>query len=192
MQTICYQVILLLFMLLPSATASSLVPHFYRVKIRLSAGKVLTGNSWGIGWMGGLAYFWVKDGKEMNIPVDEVVVGDIVIVKPGEKIPVDGIIASGYSSVDESMVTGESIPVEKNKGDEVIGATINKHGSFEFRAERIGKNTTLSRIIKLIENAQLSKAPIQRFADRVSSYFVPAVLIIALLTFMGWFFVFKE
>lgn len=131
----------------------------------------------------------VRDGKEIKIPVDEVIVGDIVIVKPGEKIPVDGVIISGYSSIDESMVTGESIPVEKKKGDHVIGATINKHGSFRFKATKVGANTTLSRIIKLIEDAQRSKAPIQRFADRISSYFVPAVILIAISSFSIWYFI---
>jgi len=130
----------------------------------------------------------VRNGKEIKIPVDEVVVGDIVIVKPGEKIPVDGFIISGYSSIDESMVTGESIPVEKKKGDEVIGATINKHGSFRFKATKVGANTTLARIIKLIEDAQASKAPIQRFADKISSRFVPAVILIAIVSFSIWYF----
>jgi Cu+-exporting ATPase len=130
----------------------------------------------------------VRDGKELKINVDDVKIGDIVIVKPGEKIPVDGIIVEGHSAVDESMVTGESIPVEKKKGDGVIGATINKHGSFRFKATKVGANTTLAQIIKLIEDAQGSKAPIQRFADAVSAYFVPCVLVIALITFFSWFF----
>ncbi len=130
----------------------------------------------------------IRGGKEINIAIDDVVVWDIVIVKPGEKIPVDGIVVEGYSSVDESMVTGESIPVEKKKNDLVIGATINKHGSFKFKATKVGTDTTLSRIIKLIEDAQGSKAPIQKFADNVSSYFVPAVILIAVLSFLGWYF----
>jgi Cu+-exporting ATPase len=132
----------------------------------------------------------IRNGREVRIPVDDVMAGDIILVKPGEKIPVDGIIMEGRSSVDESMITGESIPVEKNRGDTVIGATINKHGSFRFRATKVGANTTLSRIIKLIEDAQGSKAPIQRFADRISAYFVPAVASVALLTFVVWYFAF--
>lgn len=133
----------------------------------------------------------IRGGKEIKISVDEVKIEDIILVKPGEKIPVDGIILEGHSSVDESMVTGESIPVEKKKGDNVIGATINKHGSFKFKATKVGANTTLSRIIKLIEDAQTSKAPIQRFADTVSAYFVPTVSIIAILTFLSWYLVFS-
>jgi len=128
----------------------------------------------------------IRNGKEEKISVDDVVVGDIIIVKPGEKIPVDGIIVEGHSSIDEAMITGESIPVEKTIGDAVIGATINKHGSFKFKAEKVGENTTLSQIIKLIEDAQGSKAPIQRFADTVAAYFVPGVLIVALITFLIW------
>ncbi len=131
----------------------------------------------------------IRNKKEVKIKVDDVKLNDIVIVKPGEKIPVDGIIIEGHSSIDESMVTGESIPIEKNKGDSVIGATINKHGSFKFKATKIGANTTLSQIIKLVEDAQGSKAPIQRFADSVSAYFVPGVLLIALATFLIWYFV---
>ena len=132
----------------------------------------------------------IRNGKELKIKVDEIIIGDKIIVKPGEKIPVDGIIINGNSSVDESMITGESIPVEKNKNDLVIGATINKNGSFTFKATKIGANTTLSQIIKLIEDAQGSKAPIQRFADSVSAYFVPAVLLIAIITFVSWHFIF--
>ncbi|MDP2907642.1 MAG: heavy metal translocating P-type ATPase, partial [Nanoarchaeota archaeon] len=131
----------------------------------------------------------IRDKKEIKIPIDDVRVGDIVIVRPGEKIPVDGIIIEGLSSVDESMITGESIPVEKKKGSAVISSTINKHGSFKFKATKVGANTTLSRIIKLIEDAQGSKAPIQRFADTVSSYFVPAVILISALSFVIWYFV---
>lgn len=129
----------------------------------------------------------IRNGKEQKIPIDEVKRGDIIIVKPGEKIPVDGILTQGHSSVDESLVTGESIPVEKKKGDQVIGSTINKVGSFRFRATKIGSETTLSRIVKLIEEAQTKKAPIQRFADAVSAYFVPIVIFIAILTFTVWF-----
>jgi len=134
----------------------------------------------------------VRKGKEMKIAIDEVLVGDALIVKPGEKIPVDGIIAEGNSAVDESMITGESIPVEKKKGDNVVSATLNKHGSFTFKATSVGENTTLSRIVKLIEEAQGKKAPIQRFADTVSAYFVPIVIVIALITFAVWYTVTKD
>lgn len=134
----------------------------------------------------------IRKGKEVEIKVDDVLVGDIVVVKPGQKIPIDGVITQGYSSIDESMVTGESIPIEKKKGDNVIGATINKNGNFRFKATKIGSNTTLAHIIKLIEEAQGSKAPIQRFADTVASYFVPVVLLIAITTFLVWFFVVGE
>lgn len=130
----------------------------------------------------------VKDGTEVKVPIEEVVVGDIVVVKPGEKIPVDGEIVKGHSSLDESMVTGESIPIEKTIGDVVIGSTINKTGSFQFKTTKIGKDTLLSQIVKTVEDAQASKAPIQKFADTVSSYFVPSVVAIALITFIIWFF----
>src|SRR3989344_1670760 len=130
----------------------------------------------------------IKNGKEVKIPVDDVQKGDIILVKPGEKIPVDGIVTEGHSAIDESMITGQSIPVEKKKGDLVIGATINKTGSFRFKAEKIGQDTTLSHIVKLIEEAQTRKAPIQRFADLVSSYFVPVVIIIAIITFVSWLY----
>lgn len=129
----------------------------------------------------------IRNGKETLIEIKDVVVGDVVIVKPGQKIPVDGVTVEGSSSVDESMITGESIPVEKKRGDKVIGATINKHGSFKFRATNVGKHTVLSQIIKLVEEAQGSKAPIQRLADRISSYFVPAVIIIAIISFLFWY-----
>jgi len=131
----------------------------------------------------------VRKNKEIEIPVEDIAVGDIVIVKPGQKVPVDGIVLSGSSSVDESMVTGESIPVEKNKGDTVIGGTINKHGSFRFKATKVGKDTVLAQIIKLVEEAQGSKAPIQRLADTVSGYFVPAVILIALASFFAWYLI---
>lgn len=134
----------------------------------------------------------IREGKELQIPIKEVVVGDIVVVKPGQKIPVDGVVIEGFSFVDESMITGESIPVEKKKGDTVIGATINKHGSFKFRATKVGKDTVLNQIIKLVEEAQGSKAPIQRLADKVSSYFVPAVMIIATISFFLWNYVFGQ
>ena len=125
----------------------------------------------------------IKDGEEIKIPISEVKVGDIVLVKPGEKIPVDGIVIEGYSGVDEKMITGESIPVEKKKGDEVIGATINKTGVLKFKATRVGKDTMLAQIIKIVEEAMGSKAPIQLLADKVSFYFVPAVIVIAILSF---------
>ncbi|MFC2056099.1 heavy metal translocating P-type ATPase [Chloroflexota bacterium] len=130
----------------------------------------------------------VRQDQELDMPVEEVVVGDVVIVRPGEKVPVDGIVKEGYSSIDESMVTGESIPVEKVAGDEVIGATINKTGSFRFEATKVGKDTALAQIIKLVEEAQGSKAPIQRLADIISAYFVPAVIAVATITFILWYF----
>lgn len=128
----------------------------------------------------------IMDGKEMDMPIEQVVVGNLIRVRPGEKVPVDGVIIEGQSSVNESMVTGESIPVEKTVNSEVIGATINKSGSFIMKATKVGSETMLSQIIKLVEEAQGSKAPIQRLADTVSAYFVPAVLVIAILTFIGW------
>lgn len=131
----------------------------------------------------------IRKGKEKEIPIEHVVVGDIILVKPGQKIPVDGVIVEGYSSVDESMITGESIPIEKRKGDTVISATINKTGSFRFKATKVGTHTTLSQIIQLIEEAQAKKAPIERFADLVSAYFVPVVILIAALTFISWYFI---
>ena len=134
----------------------------------------------------------IRNGLAVDIPINEVVHGDIVLVRPGEKIPVDGKIIRGTSYVDESMVTGESLPVEKKIGDNIIGATINKNGSVEFEATKIGSETVLSQIIKLIEDAQGSKAPIQSFADRISAWFVPAVIGIASITFLIWFFVLKS
>lgn len=130
----------------------------------------------------------VRNGIENDILIEEVEVGDIIVVRPGEKIPVDGVIVEGNSAVDESMLTGESIPVEKKAGDTVIGATINKFGSFTFQAAKIGKDTVLSQIIQMVEDAQGSKAPIQKIADRVSGVFVPIVLGIALATFFVWTF----
>jgi P-type Cu+ transporter len=130
----------------------------------------------------------IKNGKEVEISIDDVQLGDVIVVKPGEKIPVDGTVLSGHTSVDESMITGESIPVEKSKNDIVYGGTINKHGAVQFTATKIGENTTISQIIKLIEDAQSKKAPIQRFADNVSAYFVPAVIVIAIITFASWYF----
>lgn len=129
----------------------------------------------------------IRNGQTLDIPVDQVVRDDMVLVRPGEKVPVDGVIARGMSALDESMVTGESMPVVKKTGDAVIGGTINKTGSFEFKATRVGSETTLSQIIKLVEDAQGSKAPIQAFADRISAYFVPAVIAIAVLTFLIWY-----
>lgn len=131
----------------------------------------------------------IRNGVTQDIPVDQVVAGDTVLVRPGEKVPVDGQIAKGSSAVDESMITGESLPVEKHEGDNVIGGTINKTGSFEFLATRVGSETTLSQIIRLVEEAQGSKAPIQAFADRISAWFVPAVIALAIATFAIWYFV---
>lgn len=128
----------------------------------------------------------IRNGKEVDVPIQEVQIDDVIRVRPGEKVPVDGIITEGESSVDESMVTGESIPVDKTIGAQVIGATMNKSGSFLMKANKIGSDTMLSQIIRLVEEAQGSKAPIQRMADRVSEIFVPAVLILSLLTFAGW------
>jgi P-type Cu+ transporter len=133
----------------------------------------------------------IKDGKEIEISVADVQLGDILIVKPGAKVPVDGVLLSGNSSVDESMLTGESLPVEKSAGEPVYGGTLNKQGTFKFEATKVGKDTALSQIIKLVEEAQGSKAPIQRIADRVSAIFVPAVVLTALVTFLLWMFVFQ-
>jgi Cu+-exporting ATPase len=129
----------------------------------------------------------VREGQFIDLPVDQVISGDVIQVRPGEKIPVDGEIISGSSTIDESMVTGESIPVEKQVGDEVIGATINKTGSFRFQATRVGKESTLAQIVQLVKQSQASKAPIQRIADQVTSWFVPAVLAVAIATFIIWF-----
>jgi len=128
----------------------------------------------------------VRDGQEVKIPIEGVKVGDIVLIRPGEKIPVDGIVIDGYSGVDEKAITGESIPVEKKKGDQVIGATINKTGVLRFKATRVGKDTMLAQIIKTVEEAMGSKAPIQLLADKVSFYFVPGVIIIAILSLIIW------
>jgi P-type Cu+ transporter len=133
----------------------------------------------------------IRKGKEMVIPVSEIEINDIILVKPGGKVPVDGVIIEGDSSIDESMITGESIPVDKKVKDNVIGGTVNKQGAFKFKATKIGKDTTLAHIIKLIEDAQGKKAPIQRFADTVSSYFVPIVIVIAALAFLSWYFIFN-
>lgn len=128
----------------------------------------------------------IRDGVETQIDIEQVVVGDTLLVRPGEKVPVDGIISEGRSALDESMLTGESMPVSKGPGDEVIGATINKEGLIKFEATKVGRNTTLAQIVRMVQEAQGSKAPIQKLTDRISAYFVPAVIGIALLTFVGW------
>jgi Cu+-exporting ATPase len=130
----------------------------------------------------------VRNGQEADVPIEEVVVGDIVVVRPGEKIPVDGVVVEGTSSVDESMITGESMPVTKRVGDQAIGATLNKTGSFKFEATAVGRETALAQIIRLVEEAQGSKAPIQRLADEVAGIFVPVVIIVALAVFAIWLF----
>jgi len=131
----------------------------------------------------------IRNGNETEIPIDEVEVGDIIVVKPGEKMPVDGEVVEGTTSVDESMLTGESIPVEKNVGDKIIGASINKNGTIKYKATKVGKDTALAQIIKLVEDAQGSKAPIAKLADIISGYFVPIVIALAVLSGLGWFFI---
>jgi len=131
----------------------------------------------------------VRGGGEVELPIGDVIVGDVVVVRPGEKIPVDGTVMEGGSSVDESMITGESIPVEKNPKSKVIGGSMNKNGSFRFKAEKVGQDTVLSQIVKLVEDAQGSKAAIQRFADSISAVFVPVVIMIAILSFSAWYFI---
>lgn len=131
----------------------------------------------------------VKDGKELDVPLEQVMIGDEVVVRPGEKVPVDGVVLSGSSSIDESMLTGESLPLEKKTGDEVFGATINKTGSFTFRATRIGAGTVLQQIVRMVQEAQGAKAPIARLADQVSGIFTPVVIVIAVITFVIWFIV---
>lgn len=131
----------------------------------------------------------VRDGEELSIPVEEVITGDIVLVRPGNKVPVDGEVLEGISSVDESMLTGESLPVEKKAGDSVIGATINKNGMLRIKATKVGKETALAQIIKVVEEAQGSKAPIQRVADVISGIFVPIVVGIAVIAFLVWYFI---
>ena len=128
----------------------------------------------------------IRDGQEQDIPIEQVQIQDIIIVRPGEKIPVDGEIIQGESTIDEAMVTGESEPVKKTVGDEVIGATINKTGSFKFRATRVGKDTVLAQIVELVKQAQGSKAPIQKLADQITGWFVPTVMVIAIITFLVW------
>ncbi|MBI2914803.1 MAG: copper-translocating P-type ATPase [Firmicutes bacterium] len=130
----------------------------------------------------------IRDGQEVEIPVDEVEVGDLVVIRPGEKIPVDGLVVEGRSALDESMLTGESLPVEKAEGDPVTGGTLNKHGSFRFKATKVGRETALAQIVQMVEEAQGSKPPIQRLADLISSYFVPGVMVIAAITLGGWWF----
>jgi Cu+-exporting ATPase len=134
----------------------------------------------------------LRDGREADIPIEDVVRGDLVLVRPGEKVPVDGVVRDGRSAVDESMITGESMPVTKEPDDEVIGGTLNTSGAFRFEATRVGRDTVLAQIVRLVQDAQGSKAPIQRLADLVTSYFVPAVLAIAALTFVVWFVVGPE
>ncbi|PSO58518.1 MAG: copper-translocating P-type ATPase [Cyanobacteria bacterium QH_2_48_84] len=129
----------------------------------------------------------IRDGQEIDVPIKEVQIDDVILVRPGEKVPVDGEITEGRSTLDEAMVTGESVPVKKQSGDEVIGATINKTGSFKFRATRVGKDTVLAQIVQLVQDAQGSKAPIQRIADQVTGWFVPAVIAVAIATFVTWF-----
>ena len=130
----------------------------------------------------------IRDGKEIEIPSDEVTIGDVVLVRPGEKVPVDGVVMEGKTTIDESMLTGESMPVDKKPGDIVIGATLNKVGLIRFEATKVGKETALAQIIKLVEEAQGSKAPIQKLVDKISSVFVPVVIGIAVVTFLVWFF----
>ena len=129
-----------------------------------------------------------RGGQEIEVPVEQVIVGDVVVVRPGEKVPVDGVVVEGRSSVDESMLTGESLPVEKGPGDDMIGATLNKLGLIRFEATKVGRETALAQIIRLVEEAQSSRAPIQKLADRVSAVFVPSVIAVAFLTFMVWYF----
>ncbi len=133
----------------------------------------------------------IRDGVETSTPVEKVDVDDLLVVRPGERIPVDGIVVEGSSSVDESMITGESLPNDKRTDDEVIGATINKNGLLKIRAMKVGQDTVLSQIAKLVEEAQVGKAPLQRLADRVSAYFVPSVILIATASFLFWYFIAK-
>jgi Cu+-exporting ATPase len=128
-----------------------------------------------------------KDGSEMDVPVENIEVGNVMMIKPGERIPTDGVVLEGYSSVDEKMITGESVPIEKKKGDQVIGATINKTGVLKVKATKIGTDTTLAQIVKLVEEAQIARAPIERLVDIVASYFVPLVVSVALISFLGWY-----
>ena len=134
----------------------------------------------------------IRNDEETEIPVEEVQIKDIILIKPGAKIPVDGTIIEGHSTVDEAMITGESIPVEKSVNDEVIGATINKTGVLTIKAIKVGADTTLSKIVKLVEEAQTAQAPIERIADQVASYFVPIVIAVSLSAFFGWFYFIGE
>lgn len=134
----------------------------------------------------------MRDGQEVEVAIDQVVAGDILVVRPGEKIPVDGEIVEGSSAVDEAMITGESIPIEKRVGDQVVGASINKNGSFQFKATKVGKDTTLAQIIQLVEEAQGSKAPIAKLADKVSGIFVPIVMGLAAISGLAWYFLGQE
>jgi Cu+-exporting ATPase len=134
----------------------------------------------------------IRDGEEVEIPAEMVMVGEVVIVRPGEKIPTDGVVVEGHSAVDEKMITGESIPVEKNIGDTVIGATINKLGILKFRATQVGADTTLMQIVHMVEEAEASSAPIQKMADEISAYFAPAVIVVALLSFSAWYLIFGD
>jgi Cu+-exporting ATPase len=129
----------------------------------------------------------VRDGREIDVPVEDVIVGDTVLVRPGEKIPVDGVILEGESAIDEAVVTGESVPVDKRAGDQVIGASVNKTGAFTFRATKVGKETALAQIVRMVEQAQSSRPPIGRLVDMISSYFVPTVMILSIVTFLMWF-----
>ena len=131
----------------------------------------------------------VRNNVEIDVPLDDVMLNDRVVIRPGERIPVDGVITKGFTTIDEAMVTGESLPVEKHEADKVIGGSINKNGSIEFRATAVGKNTLLAHIVRLVEDAQGSKAPIQSLADRIAAVFVPTVIGIAVVTFLLWFFV---
>ena len=131
----------------------------------------------------------VRDGREVDIPVEEVQVGDLFLVRPGERVPVDGVVLEGHTSIDQSMITGESIPVQKKTGDQVIGGTINKTGFVRARAEKVGADTVISKIVQLVEEAQMARAPIQRLADRIAGYFVPAVLVIASISALIWYFI---
>jgi Cu+-exporting ATPase len=131
----------------------------------------------------------IRDEKEVEIPVEQITVGDSFLVRPGEKVAVDGVVTEGYSSIDQSMISGESIPAEKSVGDEVIGATINKTGLLKVKATKVGQDTTLSQIVKLVEEAQIGKAPIQKLADQVASYFVPFVTVVAFVSALSWYFI---
>jgi Cu+-exporting ATPase len=134
----------------------------------------------------------IRDGAELEVPIEEVQVGDLVVVRPGEKIPVDGVVIEGYSGVDEKVITGESMPVEKRVGDQVVGATMNKTGMLKFRAAKVGKDTVLAQIIRLVEDALTSKAPVQRLADVASGYFVPVIILTATLSALAWYFLAGE